>query len=252
MQKKVIWESYLLTDGSKSHFMAAPSSSAPVVELAPKDIAEPQELVAKIKERRPNGELMNLDRMLLHSPPFAEGWNSICGNVRNKMDALGEKRILELAILVIGLQNGAIYEVVHHTLPFLDASYNQGKDPAVTLDEITYLTNDFRYDEAQGGLMGTDLFDTEERLVIDIAIGISKCSPASIRPTIERLKIWKAGRDDQASASAAVVELVGAISAYNMVSRFLIFTEGIVPESGADKAKEMIQNTINVWFSSCQ
>ena len=37
----------------------------------------PGDLVAAIRARRSNGLLLNLDRMLLHSPPMARGWNTI-------------------------------------------------------------------------------------------------------------------------------------------------------------------------------
>jgi alkylhydroperoxidase family enzyme len=226
--------------------------NTPLVGLMPKDVEEPFELVSKIKERRPNGELMNLDRMLIHSPSFAAGWNHLLGNVRREMSALADQRLLELAILVVGIQNGAIYEVIHHTKPFLEAS--SCKDPQETLEEITYLTKHFQYDEAKEELIGTNLFNIEERLVIQIAIGITKFEPTSVSETIEKLKRWKAFKQEEvgeeASASSAVVELVGAVSAYNMVSRFLVFTEGILPEKGS--ASEMIDETISDWWNAQQ
>jgi hypothetical protein len=39
------------------------------------------ELVARIRARR-GGKLLNLDRMLLNSPSFAQGWNAHLGAVR--------------------------------------------------------------------------------------------------------------------------------------------------------------------------
>ena len=38
----------------------------------------PEEIVAPILARR-GGKLLNLDRILLHSPAFARGWNSFLG-----------------------------------------------------------------------------------------------------------------------------------------------------------------------------
>ena len=46
----------------------------PRIPYLPADIAEPAELVAAIRKRR-GGELINLDRLLLYSPPVAAGWN---------------------------------------------------------------------------------------------------------------------------------------------------------------------------------
>ena len=47
--------------------------------IAYRDIDDPElsELVETIRARRSTGKLLNLDRMLLHSPPFARGWNAM-------------------------------------------------------------------------------------------------------------------------------------------------------------------------------
>lgn len=42
--------------------------------------AAPQEVVAPIRARR-GGVLLHLDRMLLHSPAYARGWNALLGMV---------------------------------------------------------------------------------------------------------------------------------------------------------------------------
>ena len=44
------------------------------------------ELVARIRARR-GGTLLNLDRMLLNSPAFAQGWNAHLGAVRRELAA---------------------------------------------------------------------------------------------------------------------------------------------------------------------
>ena len=45
------------------------------------DQVGPADLVAAVRKRR-GGELLALDRMLLYSPPLAEGWNEMLGRVR--------------------------------------------------------------------------------------------------------------------------------------------------------------------------
>ncbi len=45
------------------------------------DDAGPPDLVKAIRARR-KGKLLNLDRMLLHSPNFAKGWNSMLREAR--------------------------------------------------------------------------------------------------------------------------------------------------------------------------
>ena len=53
----------------------------PRIAYQPADLAVPADLVNAIRQRR-GGELLNLDRMLLHSPAFARGWNGFLGEVR--------------------------------------------------------------------------------------------------------------------------------------------------------------------------
>ncbi|MBE9487195.1 MAG: hypothetical protein IMY82_08515 [Chloroflexi bacterium] len=43
------------------------------IPYLPQDISEPREQVGTIRARL-HGKLLNLDRMLLHSPPFAQGF----------------------------------------------------------------------------------------------------------------------------------------------------------------------------------
>ncbi|MGZ6253870.1 MAG: carboxymuconolactone decarboxylase family protein, partial [Candidatus Binataceae bacterium] len=73
---------------------------------------EPKAVLDAIVARRGAGGLMNLDRMLLHSAPFAEGWNLMIGRVRREL-ALDAK-LRELAICTVAVLNGAIYEIHHH------------------------------------------------------------------------------------------------------------------------------------------
>ena len=68
-------------------------------------------LVERIKRER-GGRLLNLYRMLLHSPPLAEGWLAFFTAVRQKGVLSGRHR--ELAILRIAVINGADYEFEAH------------------------------------------------------------------------------------------------------------------------------------------
>jgi hypothetical protein len=45
---------------------------------------EQLQMVEQIRARR-GGRLLNLDRMLLHSPPVASGWNALFGKIRGEM-----------------------------------------------------------------------------------------------------------------------------------------------------------------------
>jgi alkylhydroperoxidase family enzyme len=72
---------------------------------------EREPLVERIKRER-GGKLLNLYRMLLHSPPVAEGWLTFFTAVRQSTDLPARYR--ELAILRIAVLNGAEYEFNAH------------------------------------------------------------------------------------------------------------------------------------------
>ena len=91
----------------------------PRIPYVPKDLSEPRDVVAAVRARR-GGELLNLDRMLLHSPPVAMGWNALLGAVRKDL-ALSPK-LRELAMCVVAVLNGAEYEWGHHAPLFVHAN----------------------------------------------------------------------------------------------------------------------------------
>ena len=76
---------------------------------------EGEQLIAEIKARR-GGLLLNLDKVLLHSPALAKGWNHFMGAVRRQTSLPGNLR--ELAILRVAVLNQAPYEFLHHAPPF--------------------------------------------------------------------------------------------------------------------------------------
>jgi alkylhydroperoxidase family enzyme len=83
----------------------------PRLPYLPADTAEPAEIVAQIRARR-GGRLLNLDRMLLHSPTFARGWNGLLGAVRGELSL--SPRLREIAICAVAALTGAEYEFTHH------------------------------------------------------------------------------------------------------------------------------------------
>ncbi|HVL55319.1 MAG TPA: carboxymuconolactone decarboxylase family protein, partial [Burkholderiaceae bacterium] len=56
----------------------------PRIPYVPADIAEPRVIVDAVRARR-GGTLLELDRMLLRSPPLAAGWNAMLGAVRREL-----------------------------------------------------------------------------------------------------------------------------------------------------------------------
>jgi alkylhydroperoxidase family enzyme len=168
-----------------------------VIPYQPQDLASPPELVAAIRARR-GGALLNLDRMLLHSPPLAEGWNGYLHAVRTGLAV--SPKLRELAICAVALLNHAEYEYDHHAPEFLRA----GGSPAQLA--------------ALGRVGSTEIdlaaFDAGERAVLALAVEmtqeveVSTATMASVRAAL--------GNDRH------VVEIVGIIATYNMVSRFLV------------------------------
>lgn len=169
----------------------------PRIPYKPADLAEPKDLVDAIRKRR-GGTLLNLDRMLLHSPPFAKGWNAFLGEVRTGLEL--SPKLRELAMCVVAVLNGAAYEFGHHAPEFIKAGGNAQQVEAMQRPET--LGKDF------------SVFDSSER--------------AAILLTIEMTRQVEVSDATFAAVRAAlpneqhVMELVGVIATYNMVSRILV------------------------------
>ncbi len=176
----------------------------PAIPYQPKDLAEPRDLVAAIRARR-GGTLLNLDRMLLHSPPLAQGWNGYLRAVRTELTV--SPKLRELAICVVALLNHADYEYHHHAPEFL----REG-GTARQLDALRNLTN---------ADIDPAVFDAAERAVLALAVEmtqnveVSAATMASVRAALPE--------------DRHVVEIVAVIATYNMVSRFLVAL-GVEPE----------------------
>lgn len=176
----------------------------PRIPYQPADLAEPKEIVDAVRARR-GGGLLNLDRMLLHSPAFAKGWNSFFREVRNNLEL--PPKLRELAMCVVAALNGAEYEFHHHAPEFIKAGGSQEQVQAMRRPETA--------------VADPSLFDAAER--------------AAIRLTVEMTRNVEVSDAAFEAARAALgndrfaVELVGVIASYNMVSRFLVAL-GVEPE----------------------
>ena len=178
-------------------------SASPRLPYVPADLSEPSELVSAIRARR-GGTLLNLDRMLLHSPRFARGWNAFLGEVRGGL-ALDPK-LRELAICAVAVLNDAEYEFVHHAPEFLKAGGS-----AEQLEAL-------RDPDAAAG--NAALFDARERATLALTLEMTR----AVHVADARFDAVRALLPQQ-----ELVELVGVVAAYNMVSRFLVAL-GVAPE----------------------
>ena len=183
-----------------------PSVSKTGLPLRPdSDAAGPADIVGPIRARRPGGKLLNLDRMLLNSPAFAQAWNTMFGTIRQKLNVPAKLR--ETTIMFIGVLNHADYEWFQHEGEFLKAGG--------TKEQLAALKN------GSAALKDTKHFDEAE--LATLALTYEMTRNIQVKPaTIKRIRAVLP--DDQ------VVELIGTIAGYNMVSRFVVAT-GLEPEA---------------------
>jgi len=153
------------------------------------------EMIGGIRARR-DGNLSPVARMLLNSPPLAEGWMKMFTVIRYQTTI--PPRLRELVIARVGVRNGARYEVQAHRKHALA----EGITPA-QLDAIA----DWRQ---------TDLFDAGERAVLTYTDAITD----EIKVSDEVFAGVRALFDDR-----QMVEITGTIAAYSLVSRFLVALE---------------------------
>jgi alkylhydroperoxidase family enzyme len=149
-----------------------------------------QPLVERIVAER--GSVLHLYQMLLHSPPLAEGWLGFMTNVRQKLALPGDLR--ELVIMQIAHRNGAPYEAQQHAPIALKEGLSQAQ-----LDALPDWERSSAFDARQRAALA--LADTMTR---EIHVGAAQ------------MRALRTHFDDR-----LVVELVGTIASYNMVSRFL-------------------------------
>jgi len=154
-------------------------------------------VAAEFKERR-GGRVLNLDRMLLHCPPLAEGWAGLMVRVRKGYRI--SQRHRELAICAVAAMSGADYEFHHHVGPLIDAGGNQAQVKAL--------------DDVAAAAVNATLFDAAERAVLALALE----STRDVKISAPTLAAVKAAFPDPAE----VFELLMIIASYNMVSRVLV------------------------------
>lgn len=146
----------------------------------------------RIRGRR-GGDLRPIDLALLHSPPVADGWNTLLGAVRGATtlpDAVREAVVLRVAWL-----NGAEYEWRAHEP--LARRHGLGDLQLAAL----------RADPVDAGF--------DERLLA--VLGYTDAMTRAVTVPDEVFATVRAYLDDR-----QLVELTATVAAYNMVSRFLV------------------------------
>lgn len=149
------------------------------------------ETAARLADRR-GGSLTPLDRLLLHSPPVADGWNSLLGAIRSRTTLSADVR--ELVICRIAVLNGAAYEWNAHAPLAVEAGVRGEQLAAVRLGE-------------RGALSDV------QQAAVDYATVMTR----DVAVPDEMFDGLRALFDER-----GLVELTATIGAYNLVSRFLV------------------------------
>ncbi|MBN3785368.1 carboxymuconolactone decarboxylase family protein [Burkholderia sp. Ac-20353] len=154
----------------------------------------PEALLAEMRARRPDGALIDIDRVLLRSFPLATGWNALLRRVRAEFSL--DLQYRELMMLRVAVLNRADFEWHVHEPAYLATGGTREKCEALKTDIVR--SELFNEDE-QALLHLTD--QSTRHVVVDAEV-------------IETLKTR--------FGESQTVEAVATVAAYNMVSRFLV------------------------------
>jgi AhpD family alkylhydroperoxidase len=157
----------------------------------------PPDLVAAIRARR-GGALLDLDRLLLHSPPFAAGWGELMGRVRGALEL--PPRLRELAMCGVAVITGAAFEVNAHAQLF-----EAEGGSAAQVDALYRLGQ---------GTANDPVFDASQQAVLALVVEMTQ--QVDVREaTFTRAR-------EVLGSDRRMFELVATIAAYNMVGRILV------------------------------
>lgn len=164
-------------------------------------------LVEAIRARR-GGTLLELDRILLHSPPVAEGWNGMFGRLRGQLSL--DARWRELAMCAVAALNGAEYELFHHAPLFQQAGGTDAQVQALRrlAVDVDASLADPAWDDTARAVLRVVVQSTRQVKVDDAAFAAARAALGSDRH---------------------LLELVAVTAGYNMVSRVLV-AFGIEPD----------------------
>ena len=154
----------------------------------------PESLVAAMRARRPNGELIGIDRVLLKSFPLAMGWNELLRRVRTEFSLELEYR--ELIMLRVAVLNRAEFEWSVHYPAYLESGGTREKAAAL-----------------RHAVVDTSIFSEQENTLIQLV----DQSTEHVNVDAEIIEKTKGLFGEKGT-----VEAVATVAAYNMVSRFLV------------------------------
>jgi len=142
--------------------------------------------------RKTRGQVGNLYRLLLNSPPVARGWLELLTAVRQQCNLAGKYR--EIAIMRVAIINGADFEYKSHIAFALKEGLRQEQ-----IDALSEWQKSQVFDAAERSVLAYT-----DAMTNDIQVPDSVFDP---------LKLYFDTRE--------LTELTVTIAAYNLVSRFL-------------------------------
>ena len=154
----------------------------------------PTELLEGMQARRPGGELIAIDRVLLRSVPLATGWNGLLGRVRADFEL--ELQYREMIMMRVAALNGADFEWGVHYPAYLQAGGTDEKCDAL---------------REPGTANG--VFDGSERALLELTDQSTRRVTVDVEVIEDVKRIF---------GETKTVEAVATVAAYNMVSRFLV------------------------------
>ena len=158
---------------------------------------------ADLLRARRGGVLTTLDRLLLHSPPVAEGWNALLGALRGATTLPADLR--ELVVLRVAVLNAAEFEWTSHA-------------PIARRAGLTELhLRVLRADDA----LAEPIWSPVQAAVL----AFTDASTRSVAVPDAVFAALRAHLDDR-----QVVELAVLVGGYAMVSRFLVALEVPPPD----------------------
>jgi alkylhydroperoxidase family enzyme len=166
----------------------------------PEDIAVPAALVAELRARR-GGNLLDVERMMLHSPTLATAWNGFFSTIKTGMQLSPHLR--ELIACAVGAINSAPYLYRQHAAAFLAAGGTSGQLQGLALPDAA--------------ARDADCFSLAERSVLQMCLEMSRAVTVSDATFAQALAAL--------GCQQTMVEMVAVIASYNLVSRFLVALE---------------------------
>jgi alkylhydroperoxidase family enzyme len=168
-----------------------------------RDHPELAELIAKIRGAR-GGRLINIYRLMLHSPALASAWFDLNQAVRYGTEIDGQSR--ELAIIRVAILNDVEYVQRAHGPAY---ALKEG----LTAEQVSAIAN----------WQGSNLFSEPQRALLAYTDAMTReidVSEAAVKELREHF------------SERQTVELTMLIGAYNMLTRFLKALQ-VDPEPGA-------------------